>query len=241
MWDLWLFYVIIGAGIIGLILGLVGSRSRTRKLSRFARRIGFHFIPKHAIGKDPTLSRMRALRKGIGRRCANLIGGIHRDVELVAIDVSRPVVLGATIREEDEHGSECVTVCVHPLGCDFPDLYIRSDKLLDTDPLAVFRADDHRDIQFESEEFNETFRVSCDDRKFAFDFCHSRMMAYLLSHREWVVLISNGVLLIHDAMLWEIGDYSRAFNVMADVVELIPGFLKQAGGRNATLPATEGN
>ena len=41
-----------------------------------------------------------------------------------------------------------------------------------------------RPIVFESIEFTNTFTVTCEDRRFAYDFCHPRMMNYLLNSRS---------------------------------------------------------
>ena len=41
-----------------------------------------------------------------------------------------------------------------------------------------------QDIDFESAEFSSAFVVKSDDKKFAYDICNTRMMEFLLQHRD---------------------------------------------------------
>jgi len=225
-------FVLIGLCLAGCIVAYLLSRRRTRELRRFARRIGFDFMRTHSIEKDPTLSPMRAL-PGVVRRCRNILGGVYRGVEVAAMDVARSGVSGAQARK-GKSTSGNVTVCLHPLGGNFPDLSIRSYKLVESDFLGLFRSDDRHDIEFESDEFNRAFRVACEDRRFAFDFCYPQMMAHLLSHRRWVIFVSNSVLLVHDATLWGEEDYTQALDFVSDTAKLIPEHLRRRyGGENS--------
>lgn len=52
------------------------------------------------------------------------------------------------------------------------------------------------DIQLESEVFNQTFTVTCEDRKFATDVLHPRMMELLLRTPDLGWSLRNGTLLI---------------------------------------------
>ena len=49
-------------------------------------------------------------------------------------------------------------------------------------------------IKFESVEFSQNFTVQCRDKRFAYDFCHPRMMDYLLSNPDtWIELEGNTI------------------------------------------------
>jgi len=62
----------------------------------------------------------------------------------------------------------------------FPELRIYPEGLLSR--LGQMLGFD--DIDFESVEFSRAFVVRSRDRKFAYDVCHTRMMEYLLEHRD---------------------------------------------------------
>jgi hypothetical protein len=75
-------------------------------------------------------------------------------------------------------------VCVLRLPCSLPPLHVGSENLLSRIGSAIGIAD----IEFESEDFNRAFRVSCSDAKFASDVLHPRAMEMLLQHGrgdEW--------------------------------------------------------
>ncbi len=54
------------------------------------------------------------------------------------------------------------------------------------------------DIDFESIEFSKKFVVRSGDKKFAYDFCHTRMMDYLLQHPRTILEIEGNSLAVFD-------------------------------------------
>jgi hypothetical protein len=76
----------------------------------------------------------------------------------------------------------------------WPPLHIQRERLRDR-ALDVVKGDP---IQFESEEFNQTFRVTCDDRRLASALVDPQMMQFLLQTKGLVDFVTTGrfVLLI---------------------------------------------
>jgi hypothetical protein len=54
------------------------------------------------------------------------------------------------------------------------------------------------DIDFESEEFSRAFYVTSDNKKFAYDVIHQKMMEYLLANKRWSVEMHNQTVMISD-------------------------------------------
>ena len=52
------------------------------------------------------------------------------------------------------------------------------------------------DIDFESHEFSRKFCVRSKNKKFAYDFCHARLMEYLLANEDLAIEIEGTALAI---------------------------------------------
>jgi hypothetical protein len=60
----------------------------------------------------------------------------------------------------------------------------------------VAQAFGYDDIDFESAEFSRRFCVRSRDKKFAYDFCHARMMEFLLANDDLTIEIDQDVLAV---------------------------------------------
>lgn len=91
------------------------------------------------------------------------------------------------------------------------------------------------EIRFESDEFSRKFRVLSEDRKFAYDVCHPRMMEWLLPIRRWRIEIAEGHVIVTSGRRWTPAEFSGALDVLVEFVERIPEFVwreyrERAGG-----------
>ena len=101
-------------------------------------------------------------------------------------------------------------------------------------------------IVFESIDFTNTFKVTCDDRKFAYDFCHPRMMNYLLNSRsqkfrhsgavrmtDYLSVNGNISLQVHNNLMimyklgavMDVDEMEDYFIKLHDIRQLMPDFL----------------
>lgn len=83
------------------------------------------------------------------------------------------------------------------------------------------------DIQFESEEFNRKFRVTCNDRKAAFDVIHPLMIEFLMQCPMWGWQFGYGEGLIVNSSIFSPTEYYRAMEDMANFVERLPDYFKE--------------
>ncbi len=65
----------------------------------------------------------------------------------------------------------------------FPELRIHPESFFH----KIGQAVGFGDIDFESVEFSKRFEVKGPDKKFAYDFCHTRMMEHLLAHPKTAI------------------------------------------------------
>lgn len=84
------------------------------------------------------------------------------------------------------------------------------------------------DIDFESVEFSQAFRVSCRDKKFAYDFCHTGMMEYLLAHRDVCLEMEAGVMALFDEKGLEPERLDAAFQRLHAIRAKMPEYLFRA-------------
>ncbi|NJM64059.1 MAG: hypothetical protein HC849_34265 [Oscillatoriales cyanobacterium RU_3_3] len=99
------------------------------------------------------------------------------------------------------HGSTTTTTTHHHyLGVviiqierSFPELVIFPQNFMEKMRNAVGA----RGIKFESLEFSKKFTVLCKNKKFAWDFCHARMMEYLLARPEICLELENNIFALY--------------------------------------------
>jgi hypothetical protein len=70
-------------------------------------------------------------------------------------------------------------------------------------------------IKFESVEFSKMFTVHCDDKKFAYDLCHPRMMDYLLASSDIIFELKGNI-----AVLYKTGGRMKPDEVEERLVQL---------------------
>ena len=83
-------------------------------------------------------------------------------------------------------------------------------------------------ISFESVTFNEEFTVHCQDKKFAYDFCHPKVMEYLLAQGGGIdIELKNSVLAIFiDEEELNIEDVEICLNRLVELRgKLMPNYL----------------
>ena len=84
----------------------------------------------------------------------------------------------------------------------FPELKVSPESFLH----KIGHALGMQDIDFESIDFSKSYEVKCDDKKFAYDFFHTRMMEDFLANKgtamelegEWLALFDSGHLEPHE-------------------------------------------
>lgn len=110
-------------------------------------------------------------QEGHSRRVGNAVRGNYRGRDLAVFDYSYLIRHGKTST------TYRFTIVATQLPLMAPDLVIGPESV----GTRVGKFFGIRDIEFESNEFNQRFYVKCPDRKFAFDVINLQMMEMLLS------------------------------------------------------------
>ena len=85
-----------------------------------------------------------------------------------------------------------------------------------------------RDLQLESEQFNEAFHIKTDDDKFAYDVLHPRMMEWMLNDQRAQSVpfrFERGDLLTWDRDKIDVREVDWMLDYICDVVDQVPSFV----------------
>jgi hypothetical protein len=166
------------AGGVGLFwLHRWAERDRRRRaLARFAWEHGFEFRPKYA---EALSGDFRLFGRGDGRAARNAMGGIWQGVPVKTLDYdyfeSRAAMGFYRVKRWRRF-----SIGILELGASVPSVITELNGAagLSSDYMGF------HDIQLESDDFNQRYHVTCDDREFAYTFFDEEMLRWLLGQQD---------------------------------------------------------
>jgi hypothetical protein len=182
------------AGLVSLSMFL-GERNRAHALATSAKRHGLCFSAMdHFDCASPPFG---LFREGDGRGTENVMWRATEKVPIRAFDY--------WFYDESEDGNGSTHRSYHRRTCATADVGWMWPKLSLAKESLVSRAAGAlgaRDLEFESEEFNRTFFVTSEDRRFANVFLDAQMIDLLASTKGFVELeVHNRWILLHTERL----------------------------------------
>jgi hypothetical protein len=103
----------------------------------------------------------------------------------------------------------------------FPELKISPESFLH----RIGHALGAQDIDFESIEFSKKFEVKADDKKFAYDFCNTGMMEYLLQHPKTALELDKDWIAVFDSHKLEPHEVEPLLEHIIAIRSHMPGYL----------------
>jgi hypothetical protein len=230
-----------GAIVLG-IFAYLREKRRREGLAALAAHLGFSFDPTKHRGSPHWAGEFELFRRGHRYGTKNHMAGAWnglsvRDVGLQpqAEELSVPAeVFDYTYYTEstDSKGHtkrhyHTRTVLALELPEAFPGITIKPDSAL----REFFEFIGGADIDFESDEFNKRFYVWSNDRKFAYDLVHARMMEFLLRTRGPMrglnlQIVGPRAIFFRERTLGADG-VEQLFQFAADFHEQIPDYVKK--------------
>lgn len=209
-----LLFLVVGAlALVGAWVSWEVARRRREEFAAYAAARGWTYV-----AEDPALVgrfSQAPFGRGFARRARNVLLGDHDGRSTVAFDYaySQRTGSGKNRRTTTYHFS---VVATH-LGVRVPALSVTPENVVG----RFFGRILDSDVQLDSEQFNRTFTVAAEDRKFAYDVLHPQMMEMLLRRPDlaWrtegdsLVMVSSGR---HSPALVE--DRLAAMDAIADQV-----------------------
>jgi hypothetical protein len=175
-------WVLLGLAVLAgvVVLAFARARRRTSALRMMATQFGLAYSP--VVPLEVRILPLPLLSQGDKQRFRNVLSGRWGGIDLQEFDL-------AIIKEEGRSSSttwySCAVTQV-PAWCKTISIHAES---------AIARAADRvleHQVPFESEQFQRTFNVDCEDARFATAFVDPRMMSWLLAHgRGWTFEVAG--------------------------------------------------
>ena len=178
--------LIFGIAIAGAVFAHFAAKERREAFARLARQLGLRFSPEKDYGLADQLAFLDRLDRGSNRYAYNIMAGEYQGQRVRVFDYHYKTGSGKNTKHH------YFSFFVLELNGYFPELIIAPEGFMS----KVAQAFGYDDIDFESHEFSRQFCVRSADKKFAYDFCHGKMMEYLLANRDLSVEIEGSVMAI---------------------------------------------
>ncbi|MEO3938876.1 hypothetical protein V3N99_19280 [Dermatophilaceae bacterium Soc4.6] len=241
-----LFVMVLALVVVAVVWQWRRRAEVLRQRAALAAAAGWAFVPS-----DPSLVdswRCDPFGTGRGRKAENCVSGTYRGVPFTAFEYRYFTESSST----DGQGNRTTSrqnhrfdVAVLRLRANVPDLDLRPEGAL-TRLTGVFGGND---VDLEWEAFNRAYRLTCADRKFAFDTFSARTMEMLVARGQVRFCFTGGDVLLfrkstgNDPTIWGPGDPTTAvdqstapLDVALTVLRGIPAFVWQdRGGLPPTL------
>ena len=206
--------ILLGLGVFAMAaLVYAAARAGTKRrdaFAAFAAQHGLEFHPDDPFGIDTW--GFALFQRGDGRGIENVLHGTWQGTPLRVFDY------WYYERSTDANGGSSksysrFTCAVTPIEAACAHLVVDEEHLFSRfAELLTFE-----DIRFESEAFNRTFTVRCDDPAFAHAFIDARMIAWMLAQREGQVyeIMGDKLLVVRRTIDPE---------ALVDLCETVPAF-----------------
>jgi hypothetical protein len=222
--------LVVGAvSVIALVVYLSwrAEQKRIAALRAYAASRGWTYTPRDDSWHDTFHG--SPFESGHGRSSTKVLTGRHDDRDAAVFDFvfhtteTSTDAQGHTSHREVPHRFNVVALS---LGARTPGLAVSPEGAFGRLLGRMF----NNDIELESEEFNRAFTVTADDRRFAFDVLHPRMMELLLRHPDTAWRIDQGWLLTVEDGAYDLPVVERRLAFADAVLDALPGFLREQYG-----------
>ncbi|MFL6157784.1 MAG: DUF3137 domain-containing protein [Marmoricola sp.] len=225
-----ILFIVVGFGLVALVgfLGYLAAKKRREELSALAAQRGWTYTARD----DSWAERFDGAPFGLGhnRQAANVLQGTYDGRGFVAFDfvyhTTETTTSGPNNTTSTREVSHDYSIIALSTGAVFPHLRVSPEGMVK----RFFGRLTNSDIELESEEFNRAFTVNCEDRKFATDVLHPRMMEYLLTLRELSWDLRNGSLVVTAPGRHSVAQLDTSLAASDGILDRIPDFVWKAAG-----------
>ncbi|MFC5267460.1 hypothetical protein ACFPJ1_35550 [Kribbella qitaiheensis] len=211
------FFGVPFAAIIGLVLWAAGRRRDfLRARAHAAAQYGWFQVPP-----SPWLSEVagRVYQRG---RPGEMVAGDFRGRGMCALDYTY------TTTSSNGETTTTTTHQVHLVALNLP---VALPPLTLTKDSGFKRMFGGRDLELESKAFNDTFRISCADDRYAHAVLHPRMMEWMLYNPGLEWQFAGNALVSWGTGSWTVPDTLARLEAMNRLIDLIPPFVLRDYGR----------
>lgn len=209
------FLLIVAAGIWSWLR----ERKRREAFGKLAAELGLQYCAKDSSFAD-RFCFLDKLNQGSKRYAFNIIEGVYQEHPVYCFDYHYETYsTDSKGRRQTHHHYFSFFVLMH--AHQFPELKIYKEGFFS----KIGQAMGFDDIDFESHEFSSAFVVKSKDKKFAYDICHTRMMAYLLKNRDLSIEIEGPCLAIGFDRRLSPAEVPARLRQLVEIRNLFPKYL----------------
>lgn len=216
------FLIIGGFILLAIVIGILGwlyEKRRREAFQKLAQELGFRYRRR-----DSRLATqydfLDKLRQGSNRYAFNILEGDYRGHPVTTFDYHYEThSTDSKGRRQTHH--HYFSFFILEQERPWPELRIYPENFLS----RIGQMVGFDDIDFDSVEFSNAFTVRGKDKKFAYDICHTRMMEYLLKHRDLSIEIEHRCVAIGFDKRLKPEQIRGRLDQLIEVRELFPGYL----------------
>lgn len=228
--------VLIGAiVVVALVVGVVGYQQERRRragIAAWAAARGWRYVERDDRWSEGWPD--HPFTSGYGRKGENVTTGAFGPYAAVVFEHSYKQSSGSGKHRRTRTYHFAVHALALPVA--LPWVHLSPEGFLDR-AAKLFGA---QDIEFESHEFNEAYRVRAEDARFAYDVVNPQTMhALLAAGRPDVRVFGTYVILVRRGKL-DLAAVDWALTVLAGVCERTPDYVWTDRGGTAPPPLTPG-
>jgi hypothetical protein len=206
------------AALIALIVWLVKRRKEfLRKRAYEAAQCGWYPAPPNPWLAETAANLWKRGRPG------EMVAGDFRGRGMCALDYTYE-----TTTSDGKGGTTTTTHQVHLVALNLP---VALPPLTVTADSKLKRFFGGRDLELESQAFNDAFRISCADDRYASAVIHPRMMEWLLYNPGLEWQLSGNALISWGTGPYVVPDTLARLEAMAGVIDRVPPFVLRDYGQ----------
>jgi len=221
--EVWFVLLIIaGLALTGGVMYLQ-HRARRKKIAAFtafAAERGWHYAERDRSLVDRFLG--DPFGRGHSRTAEHVLRGEYRGRQVMAFEYSYKETHNSGQDQRTETYTHTVVALSLPNAK--PTLQVGREGL----GRKLLGLVGVRDLQLESEQFNDTFHIKTDNDRFAYDILHPRMMEWMLADQRALSTpfrFERGDLMTWDRNRIELPKVLWMLDYLCDVVDQVPGFV----------------
>jgi len=207
--------------VVGIIYGIIKARERREAMARLAASLGLRYYADDPWDMPSRYSHFDLFQHGHSKRASNILAGEPDGRSVVAFDYRYTTGSGKNQTTHHYQGA----ILAMPIVA--PRLRMRRESVLDRVASWV----GYDDIDFESDEFSRRYHVKSEDRRFAYDVFHTRLIDYLLRCGTAPSMEMQGPLvLVYDSGHGDVANLQRLLAIGQEVIRSIPDYVLKARG-----------
>jgi hypothetical protein len=221
------FMLAIPVVIVLVVVAIIHSRRKAKErreaMAAWAAKRRLYFHADKVQGFDREYPLFGCLRRGSNRYALNIIGGKLEGYEMKLFDYHYETTSTDSEGNTTTHTHLFSGVIVEPPFAT-RQIVIRPEGVFDK-VKAAFGWDD---INFESAEFSRRYYVACEDKRWAYDVIHGKIMDLLLKARKYTIEGDGQAMMIRmGESRFDLAGFERAFGVLAKILREIPEHAKE--------------